>query len=375
MNISLKSRQGQPRTITGFAAVLANIFMIIAGPVSAQGTDGLLGVFPGFPQVDAQGAGQQCSFDSGSLTLTIMSTPSIYFSDANTLELINAGMLTLTATTDIDGNVQSGSLVINGSTTGGLGDPLLTGDVVMMGLEDSSPQIGATDRGDFRITPSGGSILSDPNYDGSDFVMTLTMINSTYSGTLASDWDCGDANPVVGSEDIQAPPPIEIDIKPGSDPNSVNPRSKGVIPVAILGSTDFDALQVIVSTVSFGPDGAAPAHDGHVEDVNGDGFPDMVLHFRTEDTGIECGDTEATLVGETNTGGLFAATDSIRTTGCNANNNKNDKVNNKNDTALAATIGTGSSGSGSSLGPLSLFLLLSLRLIGSRRQRYQDDSD
>jgi hypothetical protein len=297
MNISLKSRQGQRRTITGFAAVFVNIFMIIAGPVSAQGTDGLLGVIPGFPQVDAQGAGQQCSFDSGSMTLTIMSTPNIYLSDANTLELINAGMLTLTATTDIDGNVQSGSLVINGSITGGLGDPLLTGDVVMMGLEDSSPEIGGTDRGDFRITPSGGSILSDPNYDGSDFVMTLTMINSTYSGTLASDWDCGDANPVVGSEDIQAPPPIEIDIKPGSDPNSVNPRSNGVIPVAILGPTDFDALQVIVSTVSFGPDGAAPAHDGHVEDVNGDGFPDMVLHFRTEDTGIECGDTDETLVG------------------------------------------------------------------------------
>ena len=33
---------------------------------------------------------------------------------------------------------------------------------------------------------------------------------------------------------------IEIDIKPGSDRNSINPMSKGVIPVAILGSDEFD---------------------------------------------------------------------------------------------------------------------------------------
>ncbi|GAG49200.1 unnamed protein product, partial [marine sediment metagenome] len=32
---------------------------------------------------------------------------------------------------------------------------------------------------------------------------------------------------------------VAIDIKPGSDPNPINPMSKGVIPVAILGSDTF----------------------------------------------------------------------------------------------------------------------------------------
>ncbi|MDB4308049.1 hypothetical protein N9985_02040 [Gammaproteobacteria bacterium] len=110
--------------------------------------------------------------------------------------------------------------------------------------------------------------------------------------------------------------PIAIDIKPGSDPNPVNPKSKGVIPVAVLGSMDFDATQVDFSTVEFGPGKASPVHDGHVENVNGDGFEDMVFHFKTQGTGITCGDTEATLSGETFGGDAFTGTDSVKTAGC-----------------------------------------------------------
>lgn len=109
---------------------------------------------------------------------------------------------------------------------------------------------------------------------------------------------------------------ITIDIKPGSDPNAINPESKGVIPVAVLGSMDFDATQVDFSTVEFGPGKASPVHDGHVENVNGDGFDDMVFHFNTQGTGITCGDTEATLSGETFGGDAFTGTDSVKTAGC-----------------------------------------------------------
>ena len=35
---------------------------------------------------------------------------------------------------------------------------------------------------------------------------------------------------------------VVVDIKPGSLPNSINPRNKGVIPVAILGTATFDVL-------------------------------------------------------------------------------------------------------------------------------------
>jgi hypothetical protein len=37
---------------------------------------------------------------------------------------------------------------------------------------------------------------------------------------------------------------VSIDIKPGSAPNSINPRSRGVIPVAILTTDTFDALDI-----------------------------------------------------------------------------------------------------------------------------------
>ncbi|MDH3856839.1 MAG: hypothetical protein OEV07_02510 [Gammaproteobacteria bacterium] len=109
---------------------------------------------------------------------------------------------------------------------------------------------------------------------------------------------------------------VNIDIKPDSDPNSINPRSKGVIPLAVLGSTEFDATQIDPTTVTFGPDGATPAHNGHVEDVNDDGFMDAVFHFRTQETGIVCGDTEATLDGETFDDNPITGTDTVNTVGC-----------------------------------------------------------
>jgi len=44
--------------------------------------------------------------------------------------------------------------------------------------------------------------------------------------------------------------PVEIDIKPGSDPNPINPGLKGLVPVAILSSPEFDATQVDPATVN-----------------------------------------------------------------------------------------------------------------------------
>jgi len=112
-------------------------------------------------------------------------------------------------------------------------------------------------------------------------------------------------------------PLVAIDIKPGNERNPINPHSKGKLPVAILTDGAFDALQVDPTSVRFGPDQAGIAHaQGHVEDVDGDGDADLLLHFRARDTGIACGDTEATLTGETYDGQQIAATDTIKTVGC-----------------------------------------------------------
>jgi hypothetical protein len=113
------------------------------------------------------------------------------------------------------------------------------------------------------------------------------------------------------------PKTVQIDIKPGSFPNSINPRSKGVIPVAILTTNSFDANTVDPTTVLFGPTGteAALVHSA-LEDVDGDGDTDMILHFKTQDTGIVCGATSASLTGETFGGQAIEGSDSVKTVGC-----------------------------------------------------------
>jgi probable HAF family extracellular repeat protein len=110
---------------------------------------------------------------------------------------------------------------------------------------------------------------------------------------------------------------VTIDIQPGSDPASINPKSNGKIPVAILTTDIFDATTVNASTVHFGAAGteAAPVQVA-VEDVNGDGRPDLLLTFNIQATGITCGATSASLTGETQSRQAIKGTDAIQTVGC-----------------------------------------------------------
>lgn len=113
------------------------------------------------------------------------------------------------------------------------------------------------------------------------------------------------------------PVPILIDIKPAAFPNSINPKSRGKIPVAILTTPSFDATAVDPTTILFGATGmeAGPVRVA-MEDVDGDGDTDLILHFITQDTGITCGSDSASLTGAMFSGARIEGSDSIETVAC-----------------------------------------------------------
>lgn len=111
---------------------------------------------------------------------------------------------------------------------------------------------------------------------------------------------------------------VAVDIKPGSFPNSINPHSNGVIPVAILSTNSFDTTDVDPLSVRFGPDGATIVHKADIEDVNNDGILDLILHFDTEATGVKEGDVVMSLICMTYGGKFIQGSDSIVTVGSNA---------------------------------------------------------
>ncbi|HEY6183491.1 MAG TPA: hypothetical protein VIW67_14675 [Terriglobales bacterium] len=109
---------------------------------------------------------------------------------------------------------------------------------------------------------------------------------------------------------------VQIDIKPGTYPNTVNLGSKGTIPVAILSSLSFNAASVSPLTVRLAGVPVSLKGNGmpkaSLEDVNGDGLLDLVLHFSTQALPRFTSDTEISLVGETFAGQSIIGSDSIR---------------------------------------------------------------
>ena len=109
---------------------------------------------------------------------------------------------------------------------------------------------------------------------------------------------------------------VDIDIKPGSDPNSINLGSNGKVPVAVLSSSDFDATTVDPLTVALAAAVVSLRGNGtpmaSYSDVNGDGLTDIIVHVDTESLVLSEGDTTAVLTGTTLAGVPFSGTDTVR---------------------------------------------------------------
>ena len=173
---------------------------------------------------------------------------------------------------------------------------------------------GSTDPRDSRITnfrlPATGDytvgVSSYPRHFKDGGTTTSTALNLTPTGLSNGDYTLvisGVTSPVLH---------INIDIKPGDDsssPSPINPKSKGKIPVALLGSRDpdFSVFDVNVTSLTFGHTGdeASLSKCGGREDVNDDGVLDMVCHFDNQLAEFSAADAEAILKGKLDDGRSF----------------------------------------------------------------------
>lgn len=105
---------------------------------------------------------------------------------------------------------------------------------------------------------------------------------------------------------------IAIRIKPGNNNVApMNPKSRGRIPVAILGGPDFNPLNIDRQSLTFGSSGdenSLAKCNWKGADLNNDGRVDLICHFNNHMAGFKPTDLEATLRGRINGGMEFEGT-------------------------------------------------------------------
>lgn len=170
-------------------------------------------------------------------------------------------------------------------------------------------------RGTITVLPGDGTGAFGP-------AITLAALQGAGDRVRTADFD-GDGQPDLAATCFgvcvflnQTILTVAIDIKPGSVPNSINPRSRGRIPVAILSTAAFDAPgEVDRASLTFGRTGDEPSLafcSGSPEDVDGDGLLDLVCHFDTQVSGFQAGDTRGILKGRTLSERGVTGSDTVR---------------------------------------------------------------
>lgn len=93
----------------------------------------------------------------------------------------------------------------------------------------------------------------------------------------------------------------------------VDPRSQGLLSVAVLGGPSFPAGEIIRGTLRLGAGRAPSVGFSRVRDSDGDGLDDLVAKFQIPSVGLERGDSEVCVSGRIRSGDPFEGCSSIRT--------------------------------------------------------------
>ncbi len=98
------------------------------------------------------------------------------------------------------------------------------------------------------------------------------------------------------------PLPVVVDVKPADAVNQIKLTARGLVPVAVLSTADFDA-SMYMPMMAHLSDAAAPmdcsgaaAVRWSYSDVNGDGLVDLVFFFRVQDLALTTSTTEVMLM-------------------------------------------------------------------------------
>lgn len=281
-----QGNEGSPITFDGF------------GSYDPDGTDGTIVLY----EWDLDGDGE---YDDATGV-----NPSFTWSDDHTgtigLKVTDDGGLTDTDSTTVTVNnvapvVDAGPDVTNYSGQ----THQLTATFTDPGLLDT--HTATIDWGDSSLEPG---IVDNNTVTGSH----VYFVSGSYTITVTVlDDDKG-----VGSDSLVKtvkPLPVQIDIKPGSFPNSINLGNKGNVPVGVFTDiyqgVSFDATTIDRSSLEFagGPDlgiGESP------QDLDADEDLDMVFHFDTQKLNLTATSIQATLTGQTTTGVYFEGSDSVQ---------------------------------------------------------------
>ena len=153
---------------------------------------------------------------------------------------------------------------------------------------------------DVTFTSTGNP--DDPNEVAFSHEVSLPDVGENTITVVATDVDGTPPVTLILTAIREEPPVISVyvDIKPGSCPNPLNLKTKGVLPAAILGAEDFDVTTIDPGTIQLSreviEEGVAPIRWSYEDvatpftgelcdchDLNQDGYVDLTLKFKTQE--------------------------------------------------------------------------------------------